>query len=108
MLLARLIRWWMFRDRSREQLEEEYSVLLKSARRCAHDLDHALNWIPRDHWANSMFQDRAQHWLKIFSPDGMKDYRIDLHYEIEELERDVRRLKNILDSNGIRYEDDVF
>lgn len=44
-------------------------------------------------------------WLDIFSPTGGKDYRHDLHREIDSLEYEIKRLENVCKSAGIKYED---
>lgn len=99
-------RKWRIRDRSHSSLIESYLVLLKSARRCAYDLDHAVSFIKssnngKDSWERLIMQPRAAHWLKIFSPTGVKDYKLQLHDEIDRLELKVSQLKRLLAENNI-------
>lgn len=71
--------------------QELYELLIKAARRCAYDLGHASQDINRDvtHWSGESGQqywnDKHYSWLRIFSPDGMKLYRHELHYDIDRL-----------------------
>lgn len=97
------VRWlmWRCRDRTFQSLAESYLVLLKSARRCAHDLDHATSFLEHGSWQSHMLNGRAKFWLAVFSPTGVKDYKLSLHEEIDSLDLKVVRLKALLVKHGI-------
>lgn len=85
-------------------MTEEYTLLLKSARRCAYDLSHAA-WGPTTPDMSDMFERRARMWLNIFSPDGMKDYRHRLHNDIDKLEFRIQRLRDFCVKNDLDPEE---
>ena len=90
-------------DLPRDHLEENYLILLKSARRCAYDLRHAgsdLSMYPDD-GLRPDYSERAHYWLKIFAPDGIKNYRHEMHQEIWRLEREIERLTELCKKNNI-------
>lgn len=104
-MIRRLWLKWIYRDLSRDSLEETHLILLKSARRCGYDLRHAVDQI---YMANGgtcetyeAFKHRANFWLKIFSPTEIKNYRLELHSEIEKLEDRIEVLENKLKEHGI-------
>lgn len=79
---------------------EQYDLILKAARRCAHDLAHCADDVHSAGMGSAPFMtpgewhERAQHWRAVFYPDGgPKDYeaRIRLEYE-----REIARLKRAL------------
>jgi len=102
---------WKHRNDTRFEMFEQYTLVLKAARRCAYDLNHAAG---RMFWDKTepedkeykFYADRADGWLEIFSPTGGKDYRHKLHLEIFELEHKVEKLKNLCEENGIEYDAD--
>lgn len=103
MLLLR--RWYLkflYRDRSRNCLADSHLILLKSARRCAHDLSHAVDLIQPSCRLGELFEDRARYWLQIFSPTGVKDYRLEIYNKIDQLEAEVMALRAELASHGIQ------
>jgi hypothetical protein len=95
---------WRFRNTPLNVLLEEHTLLIKAARRCAHDLAHAADCIDRNgNWAefNKIFRKNAEMWLGIFNPTGPKDYRHRLHHEIHSLEFRVERLREFCEKNGL-------
>ncbi len=92
----------------KDLLAQHFEILTKSARRCAYDLRHAADdlssYVGPDHYVD--FSQRANQWLEIFAPDGIKNYRLDLHREITMLESQVRRLTDLCKANGI--DDPIF
>jgi hypothetical protein len=89
-------------DLPEDYLREHYLILLKSARRCAYDLRHAgseLNMQKEKPFLD--FEQRAQMWIDIFAPDGVKNYRLDLHNEIFRLELKIKELeKQVVELGG--------
>ena len=73
-------------------LLEQYTLVLKAARRCAYDLGHAASEC-KDRDMGKLYHARHNMWLEIFSPTGGKDYRHDLHRQIAQLEREIEDLK---------------
>ena len=86
--------------------QELYELVLKSARRCAYDLKHASDDIPRDvlfcgESRGEMWNNQGNSWIKIFQPDGMKDYRHRLHREIDIMDIKITGYQRILKEHGI-------
>jgi hypothetical protein len=102
MFFKKLYLRWVYRDQSKNALANSYLILLKSARRCAYDLRHATDNIPSEHWTYQTFKDRSSFWLEIFSPTGVKDYRLAMIGQIEKLESEVKELRKELHEHGIR------
>jgi hypothetical protein len=100
---------------SYDELYARYRLLLKSATRCAYDLHHAASACPikdlknsrcdKDYNMSTLFYNRANAWLNIFDPDGLKSYRRDLQKEIILLELEINRLKCLCKEAGINYTD---
>lgn len=86
----------------KDHLSEVHALLIKTARRCAYDLAHAAGDVRDEEWSK-FYHARSQHWLKIFEPDGMKNYRHQLHHDIESLESQNRALVKLLDENNIKH-----
>lgn len=82
-----------------------YEILLKSARRCAYDLSHAINCIPSDSLDSQLKNElelRAQWWQELFTAgNNMKDYRLSYVHDISKLESEVGRLTKLCKENGI-------
>ena len=100
---------WKHRNDTRYELLEQYTLVLKAARRSAYDLRHAAINL---HMADSFdkeelreyalrYEERAEHWLDIFAPDGGKDYRHNLHQEIWKAENKVTKLIQLCKDNGV-------
>jgi hypothetical protein len=100
MYCRRLWLWWLYRNQATGSLAESHLILLKSARRCAYDLRHAQDNI-QDKWCREKFDRRATFWLEIFSPTGVKDYRLEMITQIEKLEYEVFCLRRELAEHGI-------
>lgn len=90
---------------------ELFELLVKSGRRCAYDLQHAVDHMPSGEFRD-MLERRAGFWKTVFNPaSGMKDYRHKLHCDIDELEMRVAGLLRLCKENGIdpgKYDDPVF
>jgi hypothetical protein len=99
-MIQRLYLWWKFRDETFRSLAESYLILLKSARRCAYDLRHAADAIPAGYY-NDIFDERSRSWVKLFAADGIKDYRLEMHRDIDALRREVDALRAELLEHGI-------
>lgn len=96
---------FLHRNDDREELFEQYALILKAARRCAYDLAHASS----DLWfatrKENIYHERHQMWLEIFEPTGAKDYRHKLHLEIDNLEYEIKRLQKVCTENNIDFVD---
>jgi hypothetical protein len=105
---------WKHRNDTRFEFFEQYTLVLKAARRCGYDLSHAATDIFMSYTkseeerskSEEFYSDRSQQWLEIFAPTGAKDYRHKLHMEIWELERKVDKLKKLCEENGIQHDID--
>ena len=91
---------WKYRKDTRYEMFEQYTLVLKAARRCAYDLRHAADGA-KDKEEAKIYHDRAYMWQEIFSPTGGKDYRHRMHSEIWKLESEIERLLKVLNENGI-------
>lgn len=81
---------------------EIFALTLLAARRCAYDLKHAADEISyTDTEKAKFFKDRADHWLSISNPVGIKQYQHSLHYEIQRLESRIDELEKLCEDNGI-------
>lgn len=88
-------------------LKEMLDLSIKAGRRMMHDFNHMLDEVPEDNRFKEDFRERAKIWRSIFYPDnGMKNYRAELHKEIEELEWQLRQAKEKLKEQG-KSEDDL-
>lgn len=95
-MFRRLYLRWVYRNQTRQALAESHLILLKSARRCAYDLQHAVDNIPPDSYYSRLFRARSQFWLEIFSPAGIKDYRLEMIETISRLERENEKLRALM------------
>lgn len=112
-LLARRVFWRLRALLAPEPAGSQAELLrlmVRAGRRCAHDLQHAASDIsvsyrhtPEDREALTIqWSERARLWQGIFYPvGGLKDYRDELHAEIEKLGDEVKRLKTLCLANGI-------
>jgi len=71
-------------------LQECYVILLKTARRCARDLGHAIDHISDPEFA-ATFRSRQKNFATIFH--NTSDYRLELHHDLECRERDIEQLR---------------
>lgn len=79
----------------------QYDLLLKSARRCMHDLAHCADdaGAPRPFMTAGEWHQRVNEWHRVFYPDGgPKDYaaRISNEYEAK-----IFALHRIMRANGL-------
>lgn len=95
---------WSRRNTPWADLAEEYALLTKMARRCAHDLAHAA-WGNHGPEMAREFERRAEMWLDVFAPDGVKDYRHQLYNDVDKLEFRVGRLRDFCKKNGLDPEE---
>jgi hypothetical protein len=77
------------------ELQECYEIMLKTARRCARDLRHAIDQIPEDNPFKEDMNERYLNFRTIFN--DLSDYRIRLHLEIRNLENENEMLKKSLE-----------
>lgn len=94
-MLRRMIRRWLDEPTPEDGLAETLSITLRCARRCAYDLSHAAEMIPRTGapWHDRM-RNKADHWQSLFSSGtSMKDYRLKLHLDLDKSEHTVERLR---------------
>lgn len=97
---------WKHRNDTRFEFFEQYTLILKAARRCAYDMNHCASDLSM---ANSQtgkkslfdYHEMSQMWQELFSPTGGKDYRHRLHLNAWELESEIKRLKRLCADNNI-------
>ena len=92
---------FLHRKDDRAELFEQYTLILKAARRCAYDLKHADHDVWRVTRKPSGYHERSLMWLEIFEPTGAKDYRHKLHHKIDDLHSTIARLNALCEENGI-------
>lgn len=98
-LLRKLFGRMTAEDYHREQVE----LITKAARRCAHDLAHAASYI-EDAEVSKDISARAQMWRSTFYPAGdTKNYRHQLHHQIDERDRYIDKLEAMLVEAGIPF-----
>jgi hypothetical protein len=88
-------------------IAEEHDLLIRCARRCAYDLDHAIGLIRLDKndYMRPIVQRLEQnqkHWIGLFKGgNSMKAYRHELQNEIYQQDLIINRLYKLLDDAGI-------
>lgn len=87
-------------------LQEMLELSIKAGRRMYHDYKHMLSEIPSDNRFYDDFKERGEIWRSIFYPDnGMKNYRADLHREMEQLEWKLSQANKQLKEHGLISDD---
>lgn len=82
-------------------LAETLAITIKCARRCAYDLSHAADCVDDARLAR-VYRTRAKHWQSLFSSGtSMKDYRLELHREIEKRDAVIESLRAELKATGL-------
>ncbi len=85
-----------------KELQECYDILLRTARRCARDLRHAIDNIPATNQFREMMTERLQLFRTVFA--DVSEYRIRMHLEMDHLESDKKRIEQdylkTADENG--------
>lgn len=88
-----------------EELKELNLILTKFGRRVVHDMAHMHdNLCPhREIFPSSEeWSDKIDMWKSVFYPDdGRKDYRLQMHQEMDDLERQIRGYQKILYEHNI-------
>jgi hypothetical protein len=80
---------------------ETLELTIRSARRCAYDLNHAAGDV-RDASMRKIYQERADFFVKLFqSGNAMKDYRHRLYDQISDLEFKLKQLRDLLAEHKI-------
>jgi hypothetical protein len=88
--------------------KELFELLVKAGRRCAYDLKHAFEHIPKDDVIKPMLEGRAEMWLRVFNPDGgVKDYRADLHRDLDRVTTNYESAVRLLDEHKIPNDFDI-
>lgn len=83
------------------ELQECYDLVLKTARRCARDMAHAIDHLPAD--LRDLWVDRVSHYELVLG--GTNDYRAHLHREIDHLEFRLQREMNKSEELKKRFPD---
>ncbi len=91
---------WKHRNVLSHEFLEQYMLILKAARRCAYDLAHAGGNLYGTPYAE-FYSKRARMWQNLFTPQGGKDYRHDLHIKITDLESKLELLEELCEKNNI-------
>ncbi len=83
-----LLRWLSGND-PYFALLEQHDLLIKCARKCAYDFRRCVDEVPETSKLISFgMEERAEYFIGLFqSGNSMKDFRIELISEIEELKR---------------------
>lgn len=82
--------------------KELLELSIKAGRRMMHDYKHMLSEIPANNVNRQEFQQRGKIWESIFYPDnGMKNYRSELHLEIDNLRISLKIAQDLLIKHGI-------
>lgn len=91
------MRRWIGEPVPEDGLAETLAITIRCARRCAYDLSHAADLIDhRGPWAEfgQRFERKAAHWQSLFSSGAsMKDYRLELHNDLDKAERTIEKLR---------------
>jgi len=108
MSIRRRLASWL--DPTPERVSSDMmELLIKAARRCAHDLEHCAG----DVWYASrrpeigveqsqMWHERAHHWQGIFYPDnGLKNYHARIANKLDDAERTIEKLREHCKAHGI-------
>lgn len=73
------------------ELQELYDIVLKTARRVTRDLGHCIEHIPETDSMKTMYVERHRYFSKVFT--DTRDYRTEIHCEIQRLEMKIRSLE---------------
>lgn len=103
-----------FRNTPAVSLEEQIKIqtellelAIKSGRRLMHDYKHLLSELPPDSMFKKEFAARGQMWEDIFYPDkGFKNYRTQLHEEINWLSVKLKVAQDRLKEHGLEPDPD--
>lgn len=93
-----MLRYWWPENDPKDSILQDYETLIRSARRCAYDLDHvvtALEMVDPDHFfiKECDFSARARTWVHLFAKGNPgKDYRMNMHREVDRLEQEIQEL----------------
>lgn len=106
--MKRLRQWWLT-FAYRYNTVGEMAVMLDNtichARRCAYDLRHAASSIACSTEGESreyrIYRDRAQMWIKLFAPNGQKQYRSEMMNDFMKMESRIEELERIVDKAGL-------
>lgn len=75
---------------------------MKSARRCAYDLQHAVHEMDPDSFFYKEFELRSQKWIELFQTgNSAKDYYVGIYTLLQNAEDRVEKLKAELKKHGI-------
>ena len=75
-----------------DELKSCYEIVLKTARRAARDLNHAIDHFPQGDDFIQVYRDRYQFYDLVFG--GTQDYRANLYREIDKLEYELKKEMN--------------
>ena len=85
-------------------IQETHNLTIRAARRCAYDLDHAVAMMQNTSLRN-LYNARARYWISLFqSGNTTKDYRDDLHRQLDDKDRYIEGLEKLLTENKIGFE----
>lgn len=104
-LFQRIAEKWKFRRHPQKDLLTDYNTLIKLARRCAYDLRHTVDNIPRDHYyiKEFGFEKRARYWVDLFAKGNPgKDYRHEMHLEMARLENKLEQIAAWAKENNVK------
>lgn len=85
-------------------LLDDYNTLVRLARRCAYDLRHTTDAVPRDHFMIAKFRmhEAANYWTSLFAKGNPgKDYRLKMLTQIDDLKKENEKLRQVCFDNNI-------
>ncbi len=101
--MLKFLRRLIDRPSPADGLQESHEILIRCARRCAYDLQHAVSFIPAKHTrVAERLQVKADWWIDLFSSgNSVKDYRLQLHRELDERDVTIAALRAALQKHGV-------
>lgn len=98
-MIKKLITIWRLRNSPMYEYWDQYETLIRLARRCAYDLDHVTQSLPKDSYFIKEFdmREQARWWVQLFAKGNPgKDYRTEQAHTISRLEMKIRSLEREL------------
>lgn len=103
----RLYLRWLFRDTPPAELYAMLDLLQMGLRRCAYDLRHATSELRPESFLAGRLRKKCDHWLKLSNPKGFKEYHAELYGEIDKLERELKKCREVMGEHGLYLDDDM-
>lgn len=101
---------WLFRKTPAREMYDLIDTLQMGLRRCAYDLGHAVSHMERGDWRDSLRErlgHKQNHWVKLASPKGIKQYHTIIGRRIEELEEELEKRRKIMANHDLFLDDEM-